>query len=88
VTWEILIEFSAVLIVMAAAYFSLIKPQLKRIKESKKLLSSLEIGDKIVTSGGLIGTITLLDGADIAEIEVSQGVRLRIMRSAIENQLN
>jgi preprotein translocase subunit YajC len=86
--WEIVVEVNAVLIVMAAAYFALIKPQLKRISESTKLLSSLAIGDTIVTSGGVIGAITLLDGAGIAEIEVSQGVHLRIVRSAIEKRLN
>jgi preprotein translocase subunit YajC len=85
---EFIIDVSAVLIVIAAAYLALIKPQLNRLRESSKLLSSLSIGDTIVTSGGIIGVITRLDGADRAEIQVSEGVRVGIIRSCIETRLS
>lgn len=64
-------------------YFILIRPQQKRIKDHRTMLSTLAKGNRVITSGGLIGTIAKLEGDDIVVIEIAQGVRVRIAKSAI-----
>jgi preprotein translocase subunit YajC len=66
----------------AVFYFLLIRPQQKRAKEHTDLVSSLEKGDDILTTGGLYGTIVNIDG-QIAELEIADGVVVRIQRSAV-----
>jgi preprotein translocase subunit YajC len=74
----------AVLAVLTTAYLFLIRPQLKRITERDLLLSSLNLGDRVVTGGGLIGKIVKLEGTNIVEIELSKSVRVQAIRSSIE----
>jgi preprotein translocase subunit YajC len=66
----------------AVFYFLLIRPQQKRVKEHAELVRSLEPGDDVLTNGGLYGTITTIDG-QIAELEVADGVVVRIQRAAV-----
>jgi len=84
---DILIQILLVLGVLVVAYLFLIRPQLRRITEHNRLLSSLELGDQVVTGGGLIGTIVKLEGADIVEIMLSDAMRVRALRSSIEEKL-
>jgi preprotein translocase subunit YajC len=64
-------------------YFILIRPQQRRVKTQREMMKSLAKGNKIITSGGLIGTIIKFDGDDIVVMEVAQGVRVRIARAAV-----
>lgn len=66
----------------AVFYFLLIRPQQKRAKEHTDLISSLEAGDDVLTTGGIYGTIASIDG-QIAELEIADGVIVRIQRSAV-----
>ena len=66
----------------AVFYFLLIRPQQKRVKEHAELVRSIEPGDDVLTNGGLYGTITTIDGA-IAEMEIADGVVVRIQRAAV-----
>ena len=63
-------------------YFLLIRPQQKKMKEHAQLVASLEPGDDVLTTGGLYGTITTIDG-QIMELEIADGVVVRIQRSAV-----
>ncbi len=63
-------------------YFMLIRPQQKQQKERDAMLASLKKGDRVVTSGGLIGTITTM-GDDVLTLEISDRVRVRVLRSAV-----
>jgi preprotein translocase subunit YajC len=63
-------------------YFIMIRPQMKRQKESKAMLEALAKGDEVVTSGGLIGRITKM-GETMLQIEVANGVELQVQRSAV-----
>lgn len=85
---EVAIQGLVVLGVLTAAYVSLIRPQLKRIAENDRLLSSLNVGDKVVIGGGLTGKIMGFEGQRIVEIELSTGVRVQALRSGIESRLN
>lgn len=69
-------------------YFILIRPQQKRLKFHRDMLKSLAKGNKVLTSGGLIGAIVKFDGEDVVVLEVSQGVRVRVAKSAISEVLD
>ena len=84
---EVAIQVLVVLGVLMAAYVSLIRPQLRRIAENDLLLSSLSVGDRVVTGGGLIGKIARFEGARIVEIELSNAMRVQALRSSIESRL-
>ena len=64
-------------------YFILIRPQQKRLKIQRELTKTLQKGNKVITSGGIIGTISKFEGDDVVVLEIAQGVKIRIARSAI-----
>jgi preprotein translocase subunit YajC len=74
-----LIMFGAI---FAIFYFMIIRPQQKRAKEKEKLLSNLQKGDKIVTSGGVHGTIAGLDEKTCL-VDLGNNVKVKFERSAI-----
>ncbi|MCC2636646.1 MAG: preprotein translocase subunit YajC [Moraxellaceae bacterium] len=63
-------------------YFLLLRPQLKRQKEHKSLMEALQKGDEVVFAGGLVGSITKVDG-DFAVIELANNVEVKVQRSAV-----
>lgn len=63
-------------------YFLLLRPQMKRAKEHKKMTESLARGDEVVTNGGLLGRIATLDESFIT-LEVADGVSVKVQRSAV-----
>ncbi len=64
-------------------YFLLIRPQQRRLKKHQEVMKSLQKGNKVVTSGGLIGTIHKFEGEEVVVLEVAQNVRIRVARSAV-----
>lgn len=68
--------------IFAIFYFMIIRPQQKRAKEREKLLSNIEKGDKIITSGGVHATIVGLEEKTVL-IEIAPNVKVKIERSAI-----
>ena len=69
-------------LIMLIFYFLLIRPQQKRLKEHRNLIAAIRRGDTVVTSGGLIGKVTKV-ADDELQVEVSEGVRLRVVRGTI-----
>ncbi len=67
---------------MGVFYFILIRPQQRKVKEHQALVSALEVGDDVVTSGGIYGQVTAIDG-DVLRLEVAEGVELLLAREAI-----
>ncbi|MBP7131901.1 MAG: preprotein translocase subunit YajC [Aquabacterium sp.] len=63
-------------------YFVMIRPQMKRQKETRAMLEALTKGDEVVTQGGVIGKITKL-GETFVSVEVANGVELQLQRAAI-----
>ncbi len=64
-------------------YFVLIRPQQKRVKLHQAMIKSLQKGSKVITSGGIIGTIVKFEGDDVIVVEIAQGVRVRVAKSSI-----
>lgn len=73
------IMFGAIFLIF---YFMIIRPQQKRAKEREKLLSNVQKGDKVITSGGLHGTVVFIDEKTVL-IQVADNVKLKYERSAI-----
>jgi preprotein translocase subunit YajC len=63
-------------------YFLLIRPQQKRAKQQKLFIENLKKGDKVITSGGLYGTITGITD-DSVTIEIAEKVRVKVLKSAV-----
>ena len=74
--------FLPLILLFAVFYFLLIRPQQKRAKTHKQFIENLKKGDRVVTSGGMYGTITGVTD-DSVTIEVAEKVRVRVLKSAI-----
>lgn len=74
-------------LLFAAMYFLLIRPQQRRVRAQRDLVMSLEVGDDVVTVGGVVGRIVAMDDED-ATIETLPGIRLRVRRIAISTRAN
>lgn len=79
-----LASFIPLILIMFIFYFLLIRPQQKRQKEHRKMVEELKSGDKIVTAGGIYGTIKSVS-EDSIKVEIADGVRVKIKRDTIAN---
>ena len=82
-------QFIPLILIFVIFYFFLIRPQQKKVKEHKAMVQSLKRGDKVVTSGGIIGRVERVMENDKAEIEISDNVKVEVIRSTgIQGLLN
>ena len=79
-----LMSFLPLIIIFVIFYFLLIRPQMKRAKEHKKLVSELGTGDEVVTNGGLLGRITHV-GESFVTVELADNVLIKVQKHAIAN---
>ena len=70
------------IILIAAFYFLLIRPQTKRAKEHKQMVEGLKKGDEIVTGGGVLGRVTDI-GENFLHVEIADGVQVKIQKQAV-----
>ncbi len=70
--------FLPLILIFAVFYFLLIRPQQRKVKQHKEMLSNLKRGDKIITSGGIIGTINKVSDNRELTVEVSENVEIKI----------
>jgi preprotein translocase subunit YajC len=68
-------------------YFFMIRPQAKRAKEQKKFAESISVGEKIITSAGIHGTINRINDDGTLQIEVGRGLFMTIERSAVSMEM-
>ena len=78
-------EFILPLLLFAAMYFLLIRPQQARARAQRQLVTSLSAGDRVVTAGGMIGTIRVLTDHELT-VEVAPGVELKVLRVAVSRR--
>ena len=79
-----LMSFLPLIIIFVIFYFLLIRPQMKRAKEHKKLVAELGNGDEVVTNGGILGRITNV-GESFITVELTDNVQVKVQRHAISN---
>ena len=82
-------QFIPLILIFIIFYFFLIRPQQKKAKEHKQMTENLKRGDQIITSGGIIGTVERVMDNDRAEIQISENVKVEIIRSTgVQGLLN
>jgi preprotein translocase subunit YajC len=79
--------FLPIILIFVVFYFLLIRPQQKKAKQHKEMLAAVRRGDKIVTGGGIIGTVTKVVDDNEVMVEVAEGVRVRVHRPLIASVL-
>ena len=82
-------QFIPLILIFVIFYFFLIRPQQKKVKEHKAMVENLKKGDKVVTSGGITGTISRIVDNDKVEIEIADNVTVEVVRgTGIQSLLN
>jgi preprotein translocase subunit YajC len=77
-----LTQFLPIILMFAVLYFIMIRPQMKRQKETRAMLAAMARGDEVVTNGGLIGKITKVGDAYVG-IELADGVEVTMQKAAV-----
>ena len=77
-----LVQFVPFLLVLAIFYFIILLPMKRRQQKVQEFLGALKVGDRVVTSGGIYGTITRL-GDQSAQVQIADKVRIEVSRNAI-----
>ena len=82
-------QFIPLILIFVIFYFFLIRPQQKKVKEHKKMVEALKRVDKVVTTGGIVGTIERVIDNEKVEILISENVKVEVVRSSgIQSLLN
>ena len=81
---SMLASFIPLILIFLIFYFLLIRPQQKKQKEHKVLLDSIQRGDEILSSGGILGKVIKVDN-DKLTVEIAKGVNVTIIRSTVAN---
>jgi len=80
---DIFLQLVPFILIFVIMWFLIIRPQQKRVKAHQEMVKGLRRGDQIVTSGGIVGKIAkVVDDAEI-EVEIAEGVRVRIIRAMV-----
>lgn len=81
------VSLGILLLIPFAMYFFMIRPQRRRMREQQDLQNSIEVGDEVVTTSGVYGTITGEDGPSRFWLEIDDDVQIRIARAAIQGKV-
>ena len=76
------------ILIFAIMYFLLIRPQQKKAKEHRAMVKALRRGDQVVTQGGVIGKVAKVKDENELEVEIANGVKVRVVQSTIVQVLN
>ena len=76
-------QFIPLILIFAIMYFLLIRPQQKKLKNHRAMVEALRRGDQVVTQGGLIGKVSKVKDDDEIEVELAQGVKVRVVKSTV-----
>jgi preprotein translocase subunit YajC len=82
-----LIQFLPLVLIFIVFYFLLIRPQQKKAKDQRAMLEALRRGDRVVTGGGILGTVSKVVSPEEVEVDIASGVRVKVLRSTITSVL-
>jgi preprotein translocase subunit YajC len=81
---EALMQILPLVLIFVVFYFLLIRPQQKKSKEHKEMLGKLRRGDRVVTGGGIVGTVAKVpDSGDEISVDIAENVRVKVVRGTI-----
>lgn len=81
-------SFVPLILIFAIMYFLLIRPQQKKLKEHKAMVEGLRRGDQILTQGGIVGKIVKVKDDGEVEVEIAEGVKVRVIKATIAQVLS
>ena len=81
-------QFVPLILIFVIFYFFLIRPQQKKVKEHKLMVSALKRGDEVITSGGIVGKIERVLGDDKVDITIADNVTVQVVQSTIQSLSN
>ena len=81
-------QMMPLILIFAIMYFLLIRPQQKKAKEHAAMVAAVRRGDQVITQGGLIGKVTKVKEDNEVEVEIADGVKVRVVQSTITNVIN
>ena len=74
-------QFIPLILIFVIFYFFLIRPQQKRVKDHKAMVEALKRGDKVITSGGILGTVDRIIDNEKVEVKISENVNVEVVRA-------
>lgn len=81
-------SFMPLILIFGIMYFLLIRPQQKKMKELKVMVEALRKGDQVLTQGGIIGKIYRVGEDGIVDVEIAEGVKVKVMKHTIVQVMN
>ena len=75
-------QFIPLILIFVIFYFFLIRPQQKKVKEHKAMVENLKRGDKVITTGGIVGSVERIIDNEKVEVNISENVNVEIVRSS------
>jgi preprotein translocase subunit YajC len=84
---DFLVQLFPLVLIFVVFYFLLIRPQQSKMKAQKAMLGGVKRGDRVVTGGGIIGLVTKVIGENELQVELADGVRVRIIKQTITDIL-
>lgn len=84
---DFLVQLFPLVLIFVVFYFLLIRPQQSKMKAQKEMLGGVKRGDRVVTGGGIIGLVTKVIGENELQVELAEGVRVRIIKQTITDIL-
>ena len=82
-----LIQFLPLVLIFIVFYFLLIRPQQKKQKDHRAMLDAVRRGDRVVTGGGILATVSKVVSPEEVEVDLAPNVRVRVLRSTISSVL-
>jgi preprotein translocase subunit YajC len=83
-----LISLLPLVLIFVVFYFLLIRPQQKKMKAHRSMVEALKRGDRVATGGGLLGTVTKVVGDNEVQVEIAEGVRVKVLRHTIQEVMS
>jgi preprotein translocase subunit YajC len=80
---DFLVQLFPLVLIFVVFYFLLIRPQQSKMKTQREMLSGVKRGDRVVTGGGIIGLVTKVISDNELQVELAEGVRVRVLKQTI-----
>ena len=81
-------QFMPLILIFGIMYFLLIRPQQKKAKQMRAMVEALRRGDQVLTQGGIIGKVVKVNDDGILEVEIADGVKVRVLKHTITQVMN
>jgi len=81
-------RFVLILLIFVIFYFLLIRPQQQKMKQHRAMVEALRRGDQVVTAGGIVGKVFKVNDDGMIEVEIADGVKVKVIKQTITQVLN